>query len=136
MKTRNHARQSNSAVAVLVFFAVLLFLTVPFIGIDAKISEETGLSGMSPGDSVSANVSFDIISPLTSSFRAAEQCGISQQEHSLKQSLQCLQLSLVMVLAFSVLRTRGLSYHFSKAVIRTSPISISLGGHAPPYFCV
>ncbi len=136
MKTRNQAHQSNSTVAVLVIFAVLLFLTMPFISIYANISDETGLSGMSPGESVSGSVMLDIISPLNVSFKAAEQNGISLAERSLKHSLHFLQLSIIMVLAFALLKTHGRRCHLSKAIIRISPISISIGGHAPPFFRV
>ncbi len=135
MKTQNRAHISVQAAAAAVVLAFLLLLSAPFISADLSASGASGGSGMSSGDAVSAAVSLDIISPLNATCKSAEQSGLSQAPRSFKHWLYSLQLSLVMVLSFAIFKTRGLSCHFSKAVIRTSPISISIGGHAPPFFC-
>ncbi len=134
MRTRNHARLSGHAVAAVVVFAFFVFLSAPFIIADNQAKGVSDCTGMSSSDAISANVSLGAISPLTATYRAAEQSGLSPEARSLKHWLYSLQLLLVTALSFGIFRTRGLSMPFLLAVVRISPISISLGGHAPPLF--
>ncbi len=135
MKTQNRARISGRTLASVVAFAVLLLFTAPYISTDFAVSGESGHFGMLSSDAVSPSVSLDIISPLNATYKAAEQNGLSQATRSIKHWLYSLQLSLVMALSFSVLKTRGVPCLYSNAVVCSSPISISIGGHAPPFFC-
>lgn len=135
MKTQNRARMSVQAAAAAIVFAFLLLLSAPFIGTDYSAPGEFSHSGMSSGDAVSTAVSLDIISSLNATYKATESGSMLQATRGLKHLINFVQLALVTVLSFAIFKTRGQSCHFSKAVIRTNPISISAGGHAPPFFC-
>ncbi len=134
MITHNRDRLSGQTVAAVVVFAFLLLLSAPFISAEFSAQGDSGYSGLSSGDAVSPNVSLDAISPLNATYKAVEQSSLSSAARSLKHWLYSLQLLLVTALSFCIFRTRGLSMPFLLAVVRTSPISISLGGHAPPLF--
>ena len=134
MRTRNRARLFGHAVAAVVIVAFLVLLSAPFIIADIQAQGDSGYTGMSSSDAVSASVSLGAISPLTATYRAAEQSGLSPEARSLKHWFYSLLLLLVTALSFGIFRTRGLSMPFLLVVVRISPISISLGGHAPPFF--
>lgn len=134
MKTQNRARISVHAVVIAVVFAFLLLLAAPSISADMLAPGDSDHSGMSSGDAVSTSVSLDILSPLNASYKAAEPGSLSQTARGFRHLLTILQLALLPVMSFAVLKTRGLSCHSPKAVFRTHPISIFIGGHAPPLF--
>ena len=118
--------------AAVVVLAVVLFIVASLFYTELAVTSDKNSFSLSSQQAILPLLTWEATSPLCVTQNMAEMRGTAQAIRSFKQWLDGVLLLLVSVFIFSVIRTRGLSYHFRQAVACTSLISISIGGHAPP----